>query len=74
MKAVVGEEALSSEDLLYLEFLDKFEQRFVNQGGEGRTIFESLDIGWELLRLFPKEMLRRVTAKTLEKYYDRKEE
>ena len=32
MKAVVGEEALSSEDLLYLQFLDKFEQRFVNQG------------------------------------------
>ena len=31
MKAVVGEEALSSEDLLYLEFLDKFEGKFVNQ-------------------------------------------
>ena len=31
MKAVVGEEALSSEDLLYLEFLEKFEQKFVNQ-------------------------------------------
>jgi hypothetical protein len=33
MKAVVGEEALSSEDLLYLQFLDKFESRFVNQVG-----------------------------------------
>ena len=33
MKAVVGEEALSSEDLLYLEFLDKFESKFVNQVG-----------------------------------------
>jgi vacuolar-type H+-ATPase subunit B/Vma2 len=33
MKAVVGEEALSSEDLLYLEFLDKFESKFVNQAG-----------------------------------------
>lgn len=31
MKAVVGEEALSSEDLLYLEFLEKFEAKFVNQ-------------------------------------------
>lgn len=33
MKAVVGEEALSSEDLLYLQFLEKFEERFVNQVG-----------------------------------------
>jgi len=74
MKAVVGEEALSSEDLLYLEFLDKFESRFVHQGSEGRSIFESLDLGWELLRLFPREMLRRITAKTLDKFYDRKEE
>merc|ERR1719198_2258868 len=46
MKAVVGEEALSAEDLLYLEFLGKFEGNFVNQGDyENRTIFESLDIG-----------------------------
>merc|ERR1712238_394563 len=45
MKAVVGEEALSSEDLLYLEFLDKFESKFVNQGSyEKRDIFESLDL------------------------------
>lgn len=32
MKAVVGEEALTSEDLLYLEFLQKFEKNFINQG------------------------------------------
>ena len=43
MKAVVGEEALSGEDLLYLEFLDKFERKFIDQGNEGRTIFEALD-------------------------------
>ena len=36
MKAVVGEEALSSEDLLYLEFLDKFERKFIHQGNEVR--------------------------------------
>eukprot|EP01024_Parvocaulis_polyphysoides_P060197 TRINITY_DN653_c0_g2_i3.p1 TRINITY_DN653_c0_g2~~TRINITY_DN653_c0_g2_i3.p1 ORF type:complete len:493 (-),score=128.04 TRINITY_DN653_c0_g2_i3:363-1841(-) len=74
MKAVVGEEALSSEDLLYLEFLDKFERKFVNQGHyEARTIFDSLDLAWTLLRLFPKELLRRITAKTLEKMYERAE-
>jgi V-type H+-transporting ATPase subunit B len=66
MRAVVGEEALSAEDLLYLEFLDAFESRFVNQGAyENRTIFESLDLAWSLLRLFPRELLRRITAKTL---------
>jgi V-type H+-transporting ATPase subunit B len=72
MKAVVGEEALSSEDLLYLEFLDKFEGKFVNQGlYENRTIQQSLDLAWGLLRMFPREMLRRITAKTLDEWYDR---
>jgi V-type H+-transporting ATPase subunit B len=72
MKAVVGEEALSSEDLLYLEFLDKFESKFVNQGPyEARTIFQSLDLAWTLLRIFPRELLRRITSKTLDEFYDR---
>lgn len=75
MKAVVGEEALSPEDLLYLEFLDKFERKFVQQGAyENRTIFESLDLAWSLLRIFPRELLRRITIKTLDEFYDRKEE
>ena len=73
MKAVVGEEALSTEDLLYLEFLEKFESKFVKQGMyESRTIFESLDLAWELLRIFPRELLRRITAKTLDEFYERK--
>ena len=38
---------------------------------ESRTIFDSLDIAWGLLRIFPRELLRRVTAKTLDQYYDR---
>lgn len=71
MKAVVGEEALSSEDLLYLEFLDKYEQKFINQGNESRTIFEALDLAWSLLRIFPRELLRRIPVKTLDMYYDR---
>merc|ERR1712072_1452919 len=72
MKAVVGEEALSDEDLLYLQFLEKFESKFVAQGAyETRTIFDSLDLAWSLLRLFPREMLRRINIKTLDKYYDR---
>merc|ERR550537_1560735 len=72
MKAVVGEEALSAEDLLYLEFLEKFEHGFINQGAyENRTIFESLDIGWQLLRIFPRDMLKRIPQTTLDEYYDR---
>ncbi|VDM75782.1 unnamed protein product [Strongylus vulgaris] len=72
MKAVVGEEALSSDDLLYLEFLVKFEKNFISQGNyENRTVFESLDIGWQLLRIFPREMLKRIPESTLEKYYPR---
>lgn len=72
MKAVVGEEALTSEDLLYLEFLTKFEKNFITQGSyENRTVFDSLDIGWQLLRIFPKEMLKRIPQNVLAEYYPR---
>lgn len=72
MKAVVGEEALSADDLLYLEFLNKFEKTFITQGHyENRTIFESLEIGWSLLRIFPKEMLKRIPQNILAEYYPR---
>merc|ERR1711983_697404 len=72
MKAVVGEEALTPDDLLYLEFLGKFEKNFIAQGNyENRTVFESLDIGWQLLRIFPKEMLKRIPASTLAEFYPR---
>ena len=70
MKAVVGEEALTQEDLLYLEFLDKFEHKFLAQGyGESRTIYQSLDIAWSLLRTFPREMLKRISTKELDEFY-----
>ncbi|EFJ11911.1 hypothetical protein SELMODRAFT_182820 [Selaginella moellendorffii] len=72
MKAVVGEEALSSEDLLYLEFLDKFEKKFVSQSAyDTRDIFQSLDLAWTLLRIFPRELLRRIPGKTLDAFYSR---
>ncbi|KAH1190519.1 V-type proton ATPase subunit B 1 [Glycine max] len=72
MKAVVGEEALSSEDLLYLEFLEKFERKFVAQGAyDTRNIFQSLDLAWTLLRIFPRELLHRIPAKTLDQFYSR---
>lgn len=72
MKAVVGEEALTPEDFLYLEFLDKFEHKFLQQGYyEARDIFQSLDIAWSLLRTFPRELLGRIQKKTLDEFYNR---
>merc|ERR1712157_85512 len=72
MKAVVGEEALSTEDKLYLEFKEKFEKKFINQGMyQKRTIFESLDLAWELLRIFKRESLKKISKKILDKYYPR---
>jgi len=75
MKAVVGEEALNEDDHLYLEFIDKFETRFLAQGAyEKRDIFSSLDIAWELLRLFPENMLKKIPANIKETYFSREGE
>merc|ERR1712039_721020 len=75
MKAVVGEEALSMEDHLYLAFLERFEGKFVSQGPyQARTIFESLDLAWSILRAFPKEVLKKIPKKVLDQYYARRRE
>lgn len=72
MKKVAGEEALTADDLLYLEFLDKFEKGFLAQDKhENRSIFDSLDIAWKLLRMFPKGMLRRIPPQIIEEYFPR---
>ncbi|PNP37012.1 hypothetical protein TGAMA5MH_11090 [Trichoderma gamsii] len=72
MKAVVGEEALSAEDKLSLLFLEKFERQFISQGQyESRTIYESLDLAWTLLRIYPKELLNRIPATILNEFYQR---
>ncbi|KAL8781748.1 MAG: hypothetical protein Q9213_005857 [Squamulea squamosa] len=72
MKAVVGEEALSSEDKLSLEFLEKFERTFINQSAyESRTVYESIDLAWSLLRIYPKELLNRIPKKVLDEFYQR---
>lgn len=73
MKSIVGEESLTESDRLAIEFLEKFEKEFIGQGSyENRTIFESLDIAWSLLRIFPREMLNRIPNKILDKYYELK--
>lgn len=47
--------------------------RHVQGAYENRDIFESLDTAWSLLRIFPREMLRRITVKTLDAWYERKD-
>jgi V-type H+-transporting ATPase subunit B len=73
MKAVVGDESLTHEDRLYLDFIDRFENKFVNQGMyENRTIFESLDLAWSLLRMFPTENLKKIPEKVLKEFMSRR--
>jgi V/A-type H+-transporting ATPase subunit B len=68
--AVVGEEALSVRDRLNLKFADVFEERFVTQGvDEDRTIEQTLDLGWELLSMFPEGELKRIDEKYIKQYY-----
>lgn len=72
MKAVVGEEALSDEDKLYLEFLTEFEREFLSQDPlEKRNIFKSLDRAWKLLRIFPEKLLKKIKKEYINKYYER---
>ncbi|CRG91881.1 V-type H+-transporting ATPase subunit B [Talaromyces islandicus] len=72
MKAVVGDEALSSEDKLSLEFLEKFERTFIAQSAyESRSIHDSLDIAWNLLRIYPKDLLNRIPKKVIDEFYAR---
>ncbi|MDY6818648.1 MAG: ATP synthase subunit B [Halobacteriales archaeon] len=67
---IVGREALSERDNKYLDFADRFEQEFVQQGfNTDRDIEETLSIGWELLSMLPKEELNRIDEDFIEKYY-----
>ncbi len=68
--AIVGEEALSERDRLFLKFADEFERRFVNQGRyEDRDIDYTLDLGWELLAMLPERELTKIERKFIEKYH-----
>ncbi len=70
LASVIGEDELSPVDKKYLAFGTAFEQEFVGQGrNENRTIEETLDIGWKLLHILPREELDRIDTKILEKYW-----
>jgi len=68
--AIVGKDALSERDRTFLEFADLFENRFVRQGyNEDRTIFNTLDLGWDLLSTLPVEQLVRIDRDLINKYH-----
>jgi len=70
--AVVGQEALTERDRRYLEFAERFEREFVNQGMyENRSLETTLDLGWELLRLLPESELKKIRPEFIRKYLKR---
>ena len=74
LASVIGEDELSDLDKKYLEFGKAFEGHFVGQGDqENRSIIDTLEIGWDLLRMLPREELDRIDTKILDVYYDKKD-
>ena len=74
LAAVIGEEELSPLDKLYIKFGQEFEKRIISQGEtEDRTIFQSLDIAWDVLKILPRGELLRLSEEELATYYDQKQ-
>ena len=72
LSAILGEAALSETDKLYAAFAEEFEKRYVSQGFTvNRSIEETLDLGWELLRILPRAELKRIKEQYLDKYYEK---
>lgn len=74
LSTILGEAALTEIDKKYAHFADEFEKKYVSQGfNTNRSINDTLDIGWELLRLLPRNELKRIKDKFLDMYYDKSE-
>ena len=70
LASVIGEDELSAEDKLLMKFGREFEARFLTQSfTENRSITETLDLGWELLSMLPRNMLDRVDDETFNEHY-----
>jgi V/A-type H+-transporting ATPase subunit B len=69
LAAILGEAALTEDDLKFAEFADQYEAKFVSQGeNENRPIEETLKLGWSLISMLPRGELKRLKDKTIEKY------
>ncbi|MBS4456455.1 V-type ATP synthase subunit B [Tuanshanicoccus lijuaniae] len=75
LSAILGESALSDTDKLYVEFTTRFEEEYINQGFENnRSIYETLDLGWELLSILPRTELKRIKDEMIDEYLPNKGE
>ncbi len=75
LATILGESALSDTDKAYLKFSDLFEEKFLAQKKtEDRSIEETLDIGWEILKALPRTELKRIKDEKISKYLDEKED
>ncbi len=69
LAAILGEAALSDTDKLYAKFAEEFEKVYIDQGFTAdRTVEETLDIGWQLLKILPLTELKRIRPEMIEKY------
>ena len=69
LAAILGEAALSDTDKLYAKFAEEFEKIYLNQGLDAdRSVEETLDIGWELLKILPRSELKRIKQTLIDKY------
>lgn len=75
LASVIGEEELSDTDKQYMTFGRAFEEQFIRQGeSENRSVEQTLDIGWSLLRLLPESELDRLPPELIAQYYRRTDE
>jgi V/A-type H+/Na+-transporting ATPase subunit B len=75
LSVVLGESSLTESDKAHLRFAERFENEFINQGHHTeRTVTESLDTGWELLRDLPRNSLKRIKSELVTEYLEKKEE
>ena len=71
LQKILGDSALSDADLAFAEFAKQFEEKYINQGYyTNRTIEDTLNLGWELLKIIPKSELKRIDDALIEKYMD----
>jgi V/A-type H+-transporting ATPase subunit B len=70
LATILGDSALSKTDQTYARFAEQFEKLYIGQGFKtNRSIFDTLDLSWELLSMFPKSELKRIKPEFVEKYY-----
>ncbi|MFA5687172.1 MAG: V-type ATP synthase subunit B [Bacilli bacterium] len=70
LATVLGDSALSETDRLYAKFAEEFENKYISQGfNANRTVIETLELGWELLRIFPTSELKRISDEHIAEYY-----